>query len=171
MAPAQGWRKSQGDGDGGDDLDDRERAEVTRSQLGELIVGGGEEDEVTNVEGMGTAVLVGVGGHASFSCLEMDLCGRDDPVHACDEGSGMLTGGGSERQRPGQAGVVAVVEVEGRVAGGGIDGVVVGKLEQGEVFGPVSEVGRDVGAEHLFDGLVGTLGLAVRLRMEGCGET
>ena len=66
--------------------------------------------------------------------------------------------------------MTAIVEVEGGVAGRGLDGVVVGKLGDVKVLVPIGEVGVDVGAQNLFEGAVGALRLAVCLGVEGSGH-
>lgn len=56
------------------------------------------------------------------------------------------------------------------VAGGGVDGVVVCKLQEREVLEPVGEVNGYVRTHHLFDGDVSTFGVAVCVGVEVSGE-
>lgn len=62
----QRWGKLQGDGGGVNELDDGEGAEVAKGHLGTVVVAGGEQDQVTDLEGVVPAVFVGLESLASL---------------------------------------------------------------------------------------------------------
>ena len=66
--------------------------------------------------------------------------------------------------------VVAFVREEGRNAGGVVDGIVVGELGNGKEGRPVVLLIGAEGMEDLFEGLVNTFSLSVRLRVISGGE-
>ena len=63
--------------------------------------------------------------------------------------------------------MLAAVEEERRLAGGCLVGVVVGELDCWKAFVPIGLPIVDERAEHVFEGTVCSLSLAVSLRMVG----
>jgi hypothetical protein len=64
--------------------------------------------------------------------------------------------------------VETVVGVEGRAAGGGVNGVVVSGFGNGEVRGPIIMKRMDVSTKDLLNGTVSTFGLTISLRVIRC---
>ena len=134
--------------------------------------GGFDPDEVPGGEGDVVAVAVGGEGLCGLSFFELLADTAVDGGHVLDEGVGVngaeVGGVGGEGGRG--AGVVAIADEEGGLAGGGMDGVVVGEGDGGELEVPVVLEEVDVGSEGSNDGFVGVLSLSVGLRVVGGGH-
>jgi len=113
------------------------------------------------VTGLGMLGITEYSGKSSMKVLEVGEVGVS--------GRGFRKPG--VREDSGKGGRVETVgEVEGSVTGGGMDGVVVGKLSMGKEGGPGGLLEVDKDAEELLKGLVQTFGLTVSLGVEGGGH-
>ena len=154
-------------------LDDAERSCPARAKLAHAChngeIGRGEEDRVADVEVAVDAVFVGLGLLVVF-CLRNRSAGGLHPFRqeVC-EAVGSRCRVVAVRADDGIEGVWrlrAVYHEKRRLFGGVLDRGVVCELCGVEMIVPIGVVGAEVGAEDLFECAVGTLRLAVCLRVE-----
>jgi hypothetical protein len=169
-----GWREVKAVGDRGDDGGDGEGTKVSGFYFGTGVfregdVVGREADTVPDGEREGTAVTVGLFSLLGFGEFEGGGDGGLDFTEVGEVVGSIRVTTGVNKEWWGCR-VETIVGKEGGLLGGGVDRVVVGKLGDGEPWGPVGVLGGDIGTEDLFDGAVGNLRLAVSLGVMRGGE-